>query len=122
MNAYLDAMRHYATFTGRTSRAGFWLYTLFYFIIMVIAGVVDNAVLGYDVQGGGPISGIAGLVHLVPGIAIAVRRLHDIDRTGWWLLIGFTGIGLIVLFIFNVLAGTPGPNRFGPDPRTYRGA
>lgn len=121
MNAYLDAMRHYATFTGRTSRAGFWLYTLIYVIIMVIASVLDTNILGYDMESGGPISGIMGLIHLIPGIAISVRRLHDIDRTGWWLLISFTIIGMLVLFIFNVLAGTPGPNRFGPDPRTYRG-
>lgn len=119
MNAYLDAMRHYATFTGRTSRAGFWLYTLFYIIIVLIGGVLDGVIFGFDAETGGPISGILGLIHIIPGIAIGVRRLHDIDRTGWWLLISFTGIGLIVLFIFNVLAGTPGPNRFGPDPRTY---
>ncbi|MEW6255480.1 MAG: DUF805 domain-containing protein [Pseudomonadota bacterium] len=122
MNAYLDAMRHYATFSGRTSRAGFWLYTLFYFIIMSVAGVLDSLVVGIDVSDGGPITAIVSLIHFVPGIAIGVRRLHDIDRTGWWLLIAFTGIGIIVLFIFNVLAGTVGPNRFGPDPRTYRAA
>ncbi|MBA4789752.1 MAG: DUF805 domain-containing protein [Pseudomonadota bacterium] len=119
MNAYLDAMRHYATFTGRTSRAGFWLYILFYFIIMLCAGVVDAALFGMDAANGGPVSGIVSLVHFIPGLAIGVRRLHDIDRTGWWLLIAFTGIGMIVLLIFNVLSGTPGPNRFGPDPRTY---
>lgn len=119
MNAYLDAMRHYATFTGRTSRAGFWLYILFYFIIMICAGIVDAALFGMDTANGGPVSGIVSLVHFIPGLAIGVRRLHDIDRTGWWLLIAFTGIGMIVLLIFNVLSGTQGPNRFGPDPRTY---
>lgn len=122
MNAYLDAMRHYATFTGRTSRAGFWLYILFYFIIMAVAGILDYAAFGPDMANGGPISGIVSLIHFIPGLAIGVRRLHDIDRTGWWLLIAFTVIGMIVLIIFNVLAGTPGPNRFGPDPRTYRPA
>ncbi|WP_127089927.1 DUF805 domain-containing protein [Aquabacter cavernae] len=119
MNAYLDAMRHYATFTGRTSRAGLWLYILIYFVILLVAGVLDAALFGMNAADGGPISAIASLVHLIPGIAIGVRRLHDIDRTGWWLLIAFTGIGMIVLFIFNVLPGTQGPNRFGPDPRTY---
>lgn len=121
MNAYLDAMRHYATFTGRTSRAGFWLYILFYIIIVMIAGVLDMMLFGDHYENGGPIAGIVGLVHLVPGLAIGVRRLHDIDRTGWWLLLSFTGIGLIVLLIFNILSGTPGPNRYGPDPRSYVG-
>ncbi len=122
MNAYLDAMRHYATFTGRTSRAGFWLYTLFYFIIVAIACVLDSLAFGTQMAEGGPISAIASLVHFIPSLAIGIRRLHDIDRTGWWVLLAFTGIGIIVLFIFNVLAGTVGPNRFGPDPRTYRTA
>ena len=53
---------------------------------------------------------------LIPNISVAVRRLHDIDRTGWWFLIAFTIIGALVLFIWACMRGTPGPNRYGPDP------
>jgi uncharacterized membrane protein YhaH (DUF805 family) len=52
----------------------------------------------------------------LPGLAVAARRLHDIDRTAWWLLILLTGIGAILLVIWYCFKGTPGPNRFGPDP------
>jgi uncharacterized membrane protein YhaH (DUF805 family) len=52
----------------------------------------------------------------LPGLAVWVRRLHDIDRTGWWLLIVFTVIGIILLVAWACTRGTPGPNRFGPDP------
>ncbi|MEP9378801.1 DUF805 domain-containing protein [Aquabacter sp. CN5-332] len=119
MNAYLDAMRNYATFTGRTRRSGFWLFVLVLFCIEVAAGIIDYGLLGRSVEQGGPISGIVHLVHLIPGLAIGVRRLHDIDRTGWWMLLYLTGIGALVILIFNIWPGTQGPNRFGPDPRTY---
>jgi len=55
-------------------------------------------------------------VLLLPGIAVAARRLHDLDRTGWWLLIAFTGIGIILLIVWDCMKGTTGPNRFGADP------
>ena len=71
--------------------------------------------IGDPTRGIGVLGGIVSLVHLIPGIAVSVRRLHDIDRTGWWLLIGFVPlIGAIVLLIFYVTPGTPGANRFGP--------
>ncbi len=119
MNAYLDAMRHYTTFTGRTSRAGFWWFILAVLILEIAAGILDYGLFGRSAEDGGPIGALVHLVHLIPGIAIGVRRLHDIDRTGWWMLAYLTLIGGLVIFIFNLLRGTPGPNRFGPDPLTY---
>lgn len=119
MNAYLDAMRNYATFTGRTSRMGFWLFVLVLFCIEIAAGIIDYGLLGRSVEDSGPVSGIVHLVHLIPALAIGVRRLHDIDRTGWWMLLYLTGIGALVILIFNIWPGTRGPNRFGPDPLTY---
>ena len=62
-----------------------------------------------------PINTIAELALLLPGLAVAVRRLHDLDRTGWWWLIVFTVIGIIVLIVWFCMRGTVGPNRFGPD-------
>jgi uncharacterized membrane protein YhaH (DUF805 family) len=56
------------------------------------------------------------LVLLLPGLAVSARRLHDLDRTAWWLLLLLTGIGVILLIIWDCMRGTQGPNRFGPDP------
>ncbi|WP_173009294.1 DUF805 domain-containing protein [Methylobacterium sp. P1-11] len=61
-------------------------------------------------------SAIVHLVHSVPSLSIFVRRLHDTDRSGWWYFAAVTIVGLIPLFIFSVIRGTAGPNRFGPDP------
>ena len=67
---------------------------------------------------GGVLTIVFWLATLVPSIAVGVRRLHDTDRSGWWLLIGLIPLaGAIVLLVFNLLEGTRGPNRFGPDPR-----
>jgi uncharacterized membrane protein YhaH (DUF805 family) len=59
---------------------------------------------------------LVSLLLLLPGVAVSVRRLHDLDRSGWWLLLTLTGIGIILLLIWDCMRGTPGPNRFGPDP------
>ena len=76
-----------------------------------VAGIID-AVLGIQI-----VTGLFGLVTIIPNIAIAIRRLHDLDRTGWWILLGFIPlIGWIILLIWYVTKGTDGPNRFGPDP------
>ena len=62
-------------------------------------------------------TGIFSLVVLLPGIAVGVRRLHDLDRIGWWLLLAFVPlVGTIILIVWFCTRGTPGPNRFGPDP------
>ena len=63
-----------------------------------------------------PLNSIFGLITFLPGLAVAVRRLHDIDRTGWWFLIALTIIELIVLLVWACQKGTTGPNRYGPDP------
>lgn len=116
IDSYLDVMRNYATFSGRIARKDYWLYILVYFIIVVIAGILDN-ILGIGMEGGGPISGIVGLVHLIPSLAAGFRRLHDIDKSAWWyLIILIPLIGWIVLLIFHVQRGTNGPNQYGADP------
>jgi uncharacterized membrane protein YhaH (DUF805 family) len=117
MNAYLNAMRRYVDFGGRSSRSEFWLYVLVYVIIYIIAIVLDALVLGHNMsQGGvGIFTGIVALVHLLPGLAVAVRRLHDTDRSGWWILICLIPlIGAIWLIVLYCSAGTLGANRFGP--------
>jgi uncharacterized membrane protein YhaH (DUF805 family) len=111
---FVDAIKsgfdNYVGFSGRAARSEYWFWTLFVIVANVIAAIVD-ALLGL-----GFIEAIVSLGLFLPGIAVSIRRLHDIDRTGWWLLIAFTGVGLIVLLVFDCIKGTTGPNRFGPDP------
>ena len=108
--AITSGFQNYVTFSGRAARSEFWYWTLFAFLANIAATIVD-LMLGLDFIGI-----IVSLGLLLPGIAVAARRLHDIDRTGWWLLIVFTGIGIILLIVWDCTKGTTGPNQYGPDP------
>lgn len=119
MNWYLQALSKYADFSGRARRKEYWI---FFLINIVIGGVLSfiDGFLGTVMQGGqiGILSGIYALLVLIPGIAVAVRRLHDTSRSGLWVLIGLIPlIGAIILIIFFVMEGTPGRNQYGPNPK-----
>jgi uncharacterized membrane protein YhaH (DUF805 family) len=117
MNAYMDAMRRYVDFSGRASRSQFWLFVLFYVIIIIIAVVIDILVFNSLEGGIGVLQLLVVLIHLIPSIAISVRRLHDTDRSGWWIFISLVPlIGSIWLIVLYCLDGTQGNNRFGPRP------
>ncbi|MBQ9201370.1 MAG: DUF805 domain-containing protein [Bacteroidales bacterium] len=91
-------LKQYAQFQGKTPRAGFWYYVLFYLICDVILGIIDS-ILGWN----GLLPGILDLAILVPTLAIGARRLHDIGKSGWWWLIGLVPVvGWIVLIYFWV--------------------
>lgn len=119
---FADAIRagfaNYVTFSGRAQRSAFWYWTLFVLLGSIVAEVLDGIIFsGIGGEGNGPLNGLWGLAALLPSIAIAVRRLHDLDRSGWWyLLVALPLIGWIVLVIFFVQRGGEGPNRFGEDP------
>ena len=111
--AVITAFSKYAVFTGRASRPEFWWFALFNVMVAIAATIVD-ATIGIEL-----FSIAAGLALLLPGLGVAVRRLHDTDRTGWWVLIGIIPIiGLVVLIIFYATPGTPGANEYGPPPTT----
>ena len=118
MNWYLDAWKNYINFQGRARRKAYWMFVLFNIIAAVLAGALDG-VLGLGGESGyGPISGLYSLAVFLPGLALAVRRLHDTDRTGWWMLIGLIPvIGWIVLLVFFVTDSQPGSNQYGPNPK-----
>jgi uncharacterized membrane protein YhaH (DUF805 family) len=101
----------YVKFDGRAMRWEYWYWVLFIIVASVVFQILMH-VLGAWV---GILSAIFSLGTLLPGIAVGVRRLHDIDRSGWWLLIAFIPvIGWILLLVWHCTPGTPGPNRFGP--------
>ena len=112
--AIVSGFRNYATFAGRAPRSEYWFWTLFAILVGAAAAILDAAFFpGLNVR---PVHSLVSLALLLPGIAVSVRRLHDLDRSGWWMLIILTGIGLILLLVWFCLRGTPGPNRYGPDP------
>ncbi len=120
MDYMLMPLRRYAEFSGRSRRKEFWMYELGLLIAVIVIGIVEG-ILGINTMVGGvygPLTTLVLLGTLVPSIAVAIRRLHDTDRSGWWLLIALVPfVGALVLLYFYVSDGTSGPNRFGPDPK-----
>jgi uncharacterized membrane protein YhaH (DUF805 family) len=110
VQAISSGFSNYVQFGGRACRSEYWYWTLFSILASIAASIVDG------ILGTGFISAIAGLGLFLPGLAVSARRLHDIDRTFWWILLSFTGIGLLVLLYWDCVPGTTGPNRYGPDP------
>jgi uncharacterized membrane protein YhaH (DUF805 family) len=112
--AIQSGLKNYAKFEGRATRSEYWWFVLFYWLVILVPGIlavifrVDilTALLGLV-----EIVGFLGL--LVPMLALAIRRLHDTNRSGAWLLIGLVPLGGIVLLVFYCLEGTPGPNKYG---------
>jgi uncharacterized membrane protein YhaH (DUF805 family) len=123
MDWYLAALNKYAVFEGRARRKEYWLFTLFNALIVTGLSFVDMFTGWYSLEGAiGMLSGLYSIAVLIPSIAVGVRRLHDTDRSGWWLLLCFLPVlGVVVLLIFFVLDGTPGSNRFGEDPKRPAG-
>lgn len=123
MEWYLKVMRdNYANFNGRARRKEYWMFTLFY-ILLVLACAFALALLVAT----GPYSLTilvaiifitVILAHVVPSIALSVRRLHDVGQSGWFLLLAFIPyIGNLIIFVFSVIEGNKGTNKYGPDPK-----
>lgn len=115
------AYANYWDFQGRANRSEYWLFVLWMFILGLVAGIIDVAVLHHK-GAFGPCALFVTFANLIPNLSLGVRRLHDTGRSGWWLLIGVIPLlGGGALLVLNLLAGTPGENRFGPQPgqRSY---
>ncbi len=106
----------YVTFSGRARRPEYWYWVLFGVLVGIAASILDVLLVGAH---SGVFSGLASLGLLLPNLAVTGRRLHDIDRSAWWILIVLLPVvGAIVLFVFMCLRGTIGLNRFGAEPVT----
>jgi uncharacterized membrane protein YhaH (DUF805 family) len=106
--AITEGFRNIVTFSGRASRSAFWWFALGAIIIDIVAAIVGRAAHAVVIQY------VIDIVVALVSLSLAVRRLHDTDRSGWWWLIGLIPIiGGIVLLVFYCLPGTPGPNRHG---------
>jgi uncharacterized membrane protein YhaH (DUF805 family) len=114
--AISSGFRNYVNFSGRAARSEFWFWVLFSILVSIAAGIIDFGLFGIR-DGVSPISSLTSLALFLPGLAVSVRRLHDTDRSGWWILLFLIPlIGAIVLLVWYCSRGTPGGNRFGPDP------
>lgn len=122
-DAVKSGYQNYITFTGRASRPAFWWFYLFQLIVAGVIGlifggahmVVDQTTMTMSYQGG-LIADLWALANLLPGITVGVRRLHDIDKSGWWSFIALIPlVGWIILIVWYCQKGTVGANRFGPE-------
>ncbi len=113
-------LRRYADFSGRSRRKEFWMFYLGLIIAALIIAIVEN-ILGIAESVGdtvGPLSILFLLGIFIPSLAVQVRRWHDQDKSGWFVLVGLIPfIGGLISLVFMMLEGTKGPNRFGPDPK-----
>jgi len=111
--AIASVLRNYVNFSGRAARSEFWYWQLFMLLGGIVVGWMDHA-MGYRISAFGTLFSFA---TLIPDIAVSVRRLHDIDSSGWWLLAMFIPLaGIVVLIVWWCTKGSHGYNRFGPDP------
>jgi uncharacterized membrane protein YhaH (DUF805 family) len=118
MQWYTDVIKKYVEFSGRARRKEFWMFVLINAVISIVLSIIDRAIGTSSANGGGLLQSIYGLAVLLPSIAVAVRRLHDTNRSGWWILLGLIPIiGWIILIIWYAQDGTPGDNQYGPDPK-----
>jgi len=119
MNWYLAVLKKYAIFNGRARRKEYWMFVLFYTIFGIVAVILDN-VFGTASKdtGYGIIYGLYSLAMILPALAVAVRRLHDTGKSGWWLFISLIPlIGSIWLLVLLVTDGQPSENKYGPNPK-----
>lgn len=117
MKYYLAVLKKYGDFNGRARRKEYWMFFLFNSIFALVASILD-LFLGFKISDYGLIYGIYMLILIVPSLAVGVRRLHDINKSGVWILIGLIPIiGTIWLLILLCTDGINIGNQYGPDPK-----
>jgi uncharacterized membrane protein YhaH (DUF805 family) len=116
---FLNALRKYAVFSGRATRKEYW----YFWLVCVLSALVILSVGGLMGPAGKDVAdfvfGAFLLSIVVPSLAVTVRRLHDIGRSGWWILIGVVPLGGIVIWVFAALPSESGENQYGPNPLVY---
>jgi len=117
MNYYLDVLKQYAVFAGRATRKQYWMFFLINLLVAIGVGIVAGIIhLSW-------LSSLYTLALIVPSIAVAVRRLHDTNRSGWWVLIALIPVvGWVVIIVFLAQKGGQGDNQYGPKPLELKAA
>ena len=133
MKEFLTVFRRWSDFAGRSTRREYWMFTLVLIIVSFLVAILDAVIMGFVAgfsQGMGLVEGSAqgeasptqfltlsnafSLITLIPSISVGVRRLHDIDKSGWWLLISLTVIGILLIIYWACVPSDEGDNRYGP--------
>jgi uncharacterized membrane protein YhaH (DUF805 family) len=121
MKQYITVLKKYAVFEGRATRSEYWYFTLVSLLVTLFLGVLDRSLVGSSFLGEeslGTLGSLYSLVVLAPSLAVSVRRLHDIGKSGYWLFIGFIPfIGILILFFNFVTDGEKGSNTYGSNPK-----
>ena len=119
MNWYLKVLKQYADFSGRARRQEYWMFTLFNMIFGFIAIILDNLLgIAMESVGYGPLYGIYTLALVIPGLAVAVRRLHDVGKSGWMLLIALIPlVGAIWILVLFFTDSQKESNKWGQNPK-----
>ena len=114
----MDYQKFYLSPQGRVNRKQLWLYLVLPAVVVsIILSIIDASIGTVDPESGlGLLSGLCSLIVLIPAIIVYIKRFHDRDKSGWWVLIAFTIIGIFLLIYWACVRGTAGPNRFGADP------
>jgi uncharacterized membrane protein YhaH (DUF805 family) len=125
MKWYLKCLKQYADSSGRASRKEYWMFFLFnlifVFVTSIIDAVLEEVLLLEEEDSIGVITLLYLFVIFIPHLAVTVRRLHDINISGWWILIGLVPlIGYFWLLILLVTNGNPYENRYGKDPKEFQ--
>jgi uncharacterized membrane protein YhaH (DUF805 family) len=115
---------NYVNFRGRARRSEYWFITLFLFITTLGASIIDVAIFADDLDeflmngGWGPVGVIWALAVLLPSLSVLARRLHDTNRSAWWILLALVPlVGAVILLVFTLLDSTQGENKYGPSPK-----
>ncbi|MGW1340784.1 DUF805 domain-containing protein [Kribbella sp. NPDC002412] len=119
MQWYIEVLKKYAVFDGRARRKEYWMFVLFNVIVSIILSIIDNIIgTTYGSANSGVISSIYSLAVLLPSIGVGIRRMHDTNRSGWWILINLIPcVGFIWFIVLAAQEGTVGDNQYGPDPK-----
>lgn len=121
MNHYFYVLKNFSDFSSRARRKEYWMFALFYVIVLILIGVLAFGMSTVSESLFMVFIGVYALyvlAMLIPSLAVTVRRLHDIDKSGWFILISLIPfIGGLILLVMTILPGTVGHNSFGPDPK-----
>ncbi|MEO6718100.1 MAG: DUF805 domain-containing protein [Novosphingobium sp.] len=115
----LMPLKRYAEFSGRSRRKEYWFFLLGVVIAAIVLSIIEK-IVGLPIILGpyGPLTSLLLIAVIIPSIAVQVRRFHDQDKSGWFVLLSLIPfLGGLVVLVFMFLEGTRGPNRFGPDPK-----
>ena len=107
---------NYVGFSGRASRSEYWFWVLFTSLVFIVTVIIDGFIFGWELYDPMWISNICGLIFILPGLAVWVRRLHDVGKSGWWILSSILILPVLLLLYWLIIEGDSNPNEYGEVP------